>query len=160
MEHTAMPASEAVPQIIEILERGQQCMLTVTGSSMLPFLRHKKDAVVLAKPEPQMLRRGRVVFFQRESGAYILHRIRRVEKDGSLCINGDAQAWTEHIRPEQVLAVVVAIRRKSGRILDCNGILWRGLSALWYPTRPIRGQLLPICFHVRAIFQRKSRRTQ
>lgn len=138
-----MPGSEAVPRIMEILNRGDGCFLTVTGQSMLPFLRHGRDAVLLESVRPEKLTRGRVVFFQRATGEYVLHRIRRRNKDGSLLINGDAQDWTERIRQEQVLAVAAAVKRPGGKLEDCNGLGWRLKSALWYPTRKARGWLVP-----------------
>ena len=149
MPHAAMPGNEAVPMMLEILNRGESCLLTVTGSSMLPFLRHKKDAVLLTRPAPELLTRGRIVFFQRTEGSYVLHRIRRVEKDGTLCICGDAQSWTERIRREQVLAAVTAVRRQSGRFVDCGGFSFRICSALWYPTRPFREKLLRLVLRIR-----------
>lgn len=144
MEQRAVPGAQAVPRMEEILSSGGRCGLTVTGSSMVPFLRHERDTVVLAPATGELLTPGRILFFQRQDGTYILHRLRRVEKDGSFCICGDAQRWTERIRPEQVIGVVVAVRRQSGRVVDCGGFFWRLCSALWYPTRPLR----PLLFRI------------
>ncbi len=46
MEKTSV--QEALPKIQALLQSGQACRLVVTGNSMLPFLRHEKDAVILA----------------------------------------------------------------------------------------------------------------
>ena len=138
MEQKAVPGYQAVPRMEEILSAGGRCLLTVTGTSMTPFLRDNRDTVILAAPVPELLTPGRILFFRRRSGAYILHRIRRVEADGRLRMCGDAQTWTESILPDQAIGAVVGIRRESGRILDCGSLSWRLCSALWYPTRPIR----------------------
>lgn len=87
---------------------------------------------------------GRIVFFRRADGSFFLHRIRRIRKDGSLLICGDAQSWTEVIAPDQVLAVVIAVQRETGRLISVRSLGWRLTSALWYPTRPFRYWLLPV----------------
>ena len=98
--------------------------------------------MVLAPPTEERLKPGRILFFRRCSGTYVLHRLRRVEKDGSFLICGDAQSWTERIHRSQVIGTVVAVRRRNGRMVDCGGFFWRLSSALWYPTRPFRPLLL------------------
>lgn len=153
MEHD-MPGKIVVPQILQILSRGESCLLTVTGASMLPFLRHKKDSVLLSAPQEKDIAVGRIVFFQRLDGCYILHRIRRIRKDGSLLICGDAQSWTEVISPNQILAVVTAVQRQSGRMVSVRSLGWRMASALWYPTRPLRRWLLPMCIKIWTIISK------
>ncbi len=146
MELKAQPGAQAVPRIRQILSAGGSCFLTVTGNSMAPFLHHERDAVVLAAPEERHFARGQILFFERRGGGYILHRVRRVLRDGSLVMNGDAQAWVERIRRDQVVAAVVAVRRKDGSLVDCGSLRWRLRSAMWYPTRPLR----PLLFRLRA----------
>lgn len=159
MEQRAVPGVQAVPRMEEILSSGGRCNLTVTGSSMVPFLRHERDTVVLAQATDALLRPGRILFFRRQDGTYILHRLRRVEKDGSFRICGDAQRWTERIWRSQVIGAVVAVRRQSGRVVDCDGFFWRLCSALWYPTRPLRPTLFRAWTAVRSAtgFFRKKR---
>ena len=139
-----MEGYRAVPEMEKILAAGASCLLTVTGSSMVPFLHHGKDAVVLAKPGKEGLKPGQILFFRRGNRTYILHRLRRVEKDGSLLICGDAQTWMERIQRSQIIGVVVAVQRPDGRIVSCDSFSWRLRSALWYPTRPFR----PLLFRI------------
>ena len=146
-----MEGAKAVPQMERILASGASCRLTVTGSSMVPFLHHGRDGVILAPPTQDRLKPGRILFFRRNTGAYILHRLRRVERDGSFLICGDAQRWTERIRRSQVIGVVVAVQRENGRVVSCDGFFWRLCSALWYPTRPFRPQLFRAWAAVRKI---------
>lgn len=155
MEHDPMPGEVVIPQILQILSRGESCLLTVTGTSMLPFLRHKKDSVLLAAPKQADIATNKIVLFRRLDGSFILHRIRRVRKDGSLLICGDAQSWTEIIAPDQVLAVVTAVQRKGGQMRSVRSLPWRMASALWYPTRPFRCWLLPLCIKIKAIISKK-----
>lgn len=135
----------------EIFESGGIFPLVVTGASMSPYLRDRVDTVHLRKPDTLYV--GQILFYRRHSGEFILHRLRQVRSDGSLLMNGDAQHWCEIIRREQVLAAVLAVTHKNGKMrreTAVGAVLWR---VLWYPTRPLRpllrriwsfaGRLLP-----------------
>ena len=61
-------------QYRELLQTAQTLPLVATGNSMAPFLADRRDTVYLSRIE-RPLRRGDIVLYQRESGAYILHRI-------------------------------------------------------------------------------------
>lgn len=121
--------------LTDILSSGAIFPLIVTGTSMLPFLRPERDTVLLRRADKP--RRGRIVFFRRRSGEFILHRIRRIYPDGRLLINGDAQNWCELIASEQILAEVISVRR-DGREIAQEGFIPSLLRALWYPTRTFR----------------------
>lgn len=155
MDHSPMPGEIVMPQILQILLRGESCLLTVTGCSMIPFLRHKRDSVLLSAPKRADIAVGRIVLFQRLDGSFILHRIRRIRKDGSLLICGDAQSWTEVISPSQILAVVTAVQRETGRMVPVRSLRWRVASALWYPTRPFRRWMVPLCIKIWTIIGKK-----
>lgn len=121
--------------LIAILESGAAIPLVVTGASMMPFLRHGRDTVHLQKKD--RYRRGRILFFRRRNGDFILHRLRRILPDGRFLMNGDAQDWCETVAPEQVLAEVVSVTR-NGRTRSTDSPLIRLRDLLWYPTRPVR----------------------
>lgn len=57
--------------------------LIISGNSMSPFLIHGRDTVYLSRLE-RPVRKGDVLLYQRESGAYILHRVYRVERADDL----------------------------------------------------------------------------
>ena len=61
-----------------LLETVDVLPLEVSGSSMTPFLAPGRDSVLLAKPG-ETLRRGDIALYQRESGAYVMHRVYRRE---------------------------------------------------------------------------------
>lgn len=104
---------ESLVEIIKLqLESGGKANLTVTGSSMLPMLRNRRDTVTLI-PISQP-KKGDVVLFQRKTGGYILHRIVAVTKEGYICC-GDNQAEKEPVTDEQMIAVVDAFTRKRKR---------------------------------------------
>ena len=131
--------------IVEILESGAVLPLIVTGSSMSPYLKDHRDAVNLRKTT--CLVRGRILFFRRRNGEFILHRLRKILPDGRLLMNGDAQNWCETITRDQVLAEVISVTR-NGRTIDPNGLPSKLWNVLWYPTRIFR----PTIWKLRHVF--------
>lgn len=129
----------AVEAMMQTIRLGGRAELVVTGISMLPFLHPLRDSVILEAPSALLV--GDIVFFSRGGGRFILHRIRRILKNGVLVVCGDNQDWTEQVAPEQVLAKAAAVRRSGGRVISCRSAAWRISGALWYPTRPLRPAL-------------------
>lgn len=101
-----------------ILEKNGEFRMYPKGTSMLPLIRQKKDSVVLVRPVK--LLKNDIVFYKRDNGQYILHRILEVQKDGYvLC--GDNQFVKEYgIRDHHVIGVVKAIWRENKYITLLN----------------------------------------
>ncbi len=130
-------SEELFPVINEIMDRGRSVRITVTGTSMYPFLRDNKDGVELSKVEFDEIKSGDIVLVVREGGQYILHRVKRKKKD-CFYIIGDAQQRTEGpLRPSHLVAVVTAVWRSDKQIL-CSSLGWRALSFFWLWVRPFR----------------------
>lgn len=119
---------ESLAEIIQLqLDNGGKATLTVTGSSMLPMLRNRRDSVVLIPPSRQ--KKGDIVLFRRENGRYILHRIISVTDNGYLC-SGDNQWVLESVTGEQIVAVVDGFTRK-GRTYTLGAPGYRLYQAVW-----------------------------
>lgn len=130
-------AAEIGPMIEAMIARGENVTLQVSGDSMRPTLKPRRDAVILTKIESWPPKRGTILFFRRKTGEYVLHRVLRV-KDGACTINGDAQQWTEGpVTQEMAIAQEAAIMRK-GRLIDADDKKYRTYVRLWRLTRPIR----------------------
>lgn len=138
MSEKQSPA-EALPRIREIISSGGSCRLVVTGSSMQPFLRSGRDAVILS-PVTLPFRRGDIIFYERVCGQCILHRVVGSRPDGTLLLCGDAQTGLEPLDKEHVIAAASQIER-SGRLFSADAPVWRALSLLWLALRPIRARL-------------------
>ena len=80
MEKRSLPMEE-LWQLLQLqLSSGGRARLPVTGYSMMPMLRNRKDTVELI-PAADRQKRGAVILYRRESGAYVLHRIIRVKPE-------------------------------------------------------------------------------
>lgn len=133
----SIPSNQLFPAVEDILKDGTQFKLVVTGDSMRPFLHHRRDSVILSGPNIASLRCGDIVLIRRDDDKYALHRVRRLLPDGFI-MNGDAQTRTEHIRYNQVIAVVSKIIRNS-KLISCDNRLYRFLCELWMLLWPVRG---------------------
>jgi hypothetical protein len=142
IEPNAQPAEILIPRIMALLECSDAVPLVITGDSMMPFLAHGRDTVFLCKPQ-QALRVGDMIFYRRDNGRYILHRIVGIDDD-RLRLLGDAQQIIEPgIRQDQVIAVVTAVRRKD-KILKPGDFLWDFFEKVWIKLIPLRYYLLRI----------------
>ena len=156
-----MPIKELSPVILGCLADGGEVVLTITGNSMSPFVRHKRDQVVLtAVTDSAALLPGAVPLYRRKTGQYVLHRI--VEKDDGTCrvlygdteqyptagggirytMLGDAQWVTEPgIRPEQIVGCATAFIRK-GKRWECDSKAYLRNRLWWHRLLPLRSKIM------------------
>ena len=165
-----VPLDELAPIMSTCFAQGQEVVLTITGNSMSPFLRDKKDQVVLVACDPTDLQPGDVPLYQRRNGKYILHRI--VERDDGIrrtrfgeegvlpsrcdslryTMLGDAQ-WQEepHIAPDQIVAVATAFISR-GKRWECHSDAYRQNRLRWHRLlwlRPVLVRLYHLPRHLR-----------
>ena len=86
-----------IPVLKELVEEGKEVSMMISGSSMNPFLIHQRDYILMRKPERE-LKVGDMVFFQRNDGAYVMHRIHHINKKEKLFIIEDAQTKNRFLR--------------------------------------------------------------
>lgn len=118
----------------EFLREGKSVEMRLIGFSMRPFLRNGKDDIVLSPMEGVTIRKGMVVLF-RSHGTHILHRVRRVEKNGKLVIKGDGNyRKTEYATTRDVVAWVSrVIPNGRGRGFAYGSLRWH-LRSAWSLT--------------------------
>ena len=120
-----------------LVEEGHEVSLLISGSSMAPFLIHHRDTIYFKAPDRE-LKPGDMVFYQRSSGQYVMHRIRFVKADGYYLI-GDGQQITEGpIAREQIFALVTAVKRK-GKVIRPGDFWWEFFARVWLRIVPLRG---------------------
>ena len=126
----------------DLVNEGKECRLLISGSSMAPFLVHERDSILFSKPDRE-LRRGDMVFYQRDNGQFVMHRILKVKPEG-LYIIGDAQTEVEGpVKPEQVFARVTKVNRK-GKWVGPGNFWWWFFSTVWLRLFPIRRLILKL----------------
>ena len=139
-----------LPVLIDIIKSGKDVSVTVTGSSMAPFLAHLRDSIIVSPP-PRQFHRGDMVFFQRQDGSYVMHRIHHL-KEGKLYLVGDNQTEIEGpIDPEQVFGIVRKVIR-NGKLLQKGDFWWGFFEKAWIrivPLRPAAVKAVSIVYKLR-----------
>ena len=131
-----LPPEVLMDQLLGLLEDTEAVPLVISGSSMAPFLVHGRDTVYLSKVA-HPLKKGDMILYRRDNGAYILHRIYRVDGE-TYTLVGDAQTQLEPgVRQDQVLAVVNTVCRK-GKILRRGNFWWDFFAQIWIRMIPLR----------------------
>ena len=136
MDVKQVDTREYVSVLREIAEEGKVVSMLIAGSSMAPFLCHNRDYIYFTKPERE-LRRGDMVFYQRDSGQYVMHRIYRVKHEGYYMV-GDAQTQIEGpLRREQIFAVITQVKR-AGKMIRPGDFWWEFFEHIWIRIVPAR----------------------
>ena len=106
-----------------VLKEQGVLIYTNKGVSMMPLLRQDKDIMVI-KSQNSGFQKNDAVLFKRPNGQYILHRITKLNKDGSYQIIGDncPKNSAETVRDEQILGILTEVRRdgKTIKVTDKN----------------------------------------
>lgn len=136
MIERVVDTNEYVTVLRELAGEGRVVSMLVVGSSMSPFLCHKRDYIYFTKPDRE-LRRGDMVFYQRDTGQYVMHRIYKRKKDGYYMV-GDAQTQIEGpLRGDQIFARIIKVKRK-GRIIEPGNFWWEFFEHVWIRIIPLR----------------------
>ncbi len=124
----------------ELVEEGQEVHLTISGYSMSPFLIHNRDVVFFQAPHRE-LRKGDIVFFQRENGQFIMHRIWKIKPDGYYIV-GDNQTLIEGpVKRDQIFAIVTKVIRK-GKKIQPGDFWWEFFEHVWIRIIPLRRMMV------------------
>ncbi|MBR6609550.1 MAG: S24/S26 family peptidase [Oscillospiraceae bacterium] len=116
--------------------------LVISGNSMSPFLVHGRDTIYLSRLD-RPVKKGDVLLYKRDSGAYILHRVYKVEENGFTMV-GDAQAALEKgIRTDQIIAVMTSALRK-GKVQKPGCFWWEFFEKVWPWFVPVRPAIIKI----------------
>ena len=97
--------NDLFPIIDEQLNAGGSATFTIHGNSMEPLLRNKKSTVKIEKVS-RPLKKYDIIFYRRDDGSFILHRIVGIKKDGYIC-RGDNQTVNEYpVKDESIIGIV------------------------------------------------------
>lgn len=130
-----------IPMLRELIEEGKTVSLVISGSSMNPFLIHQRDYILIEKPK-RPIRKGDMVFYQRENGTFVIHRVHHIDKKGKLFIIGDAQKEMEGpVEPHWVFGLVTKVKRK-GKWIEAGDFWWEFFEHVWIHLIPMRRILM------------------
>lgn len=120
---------ELLPDYINLLKEGATLPITVSGGSMLPFLAPGRDTVFI-KAIDSPLKAGDIVFYRRENGRYILHRLYRLDGD-KLWFVGDAQDEIEGPLNASCAFGRVSSALRKGKTEKPGTFWWDFFSKVW-----------------------------
>ena len=131
MNNVEVNLGETIEVIREILDGGGEFQMLPRGKSMRPLVVEMRDSVVLTKREIADVRRYDMLFYRRDNGQFVLHRLMRIEKDGTYTMCGDAQTFLEkNVRYDQVIGYVQRMYRK-GHCVSMDAFWYRLYVKIW-----------------------------
>lgn len=134
---------------IDLLYKGNGVKFTVSGNSMMPWIRSYRDQVLLVPIDK--VNKGDIVLYK-TGDKYVLHRVYRVKND-TMYIMGDGCLHADGYYPIScAIGKVIKIYRGSFEI-DCMKRRWCFLFTLWRYLRFMRKQLF-IIYNVMAKMKR------
>ena len=132
--------------IREILSSGGEFRLYPHGTSMLPLLRQGIDSVALRSLD-RPPRKFDILFYKRRDGSYILHRVKKVTKDG-LVLWGDNHTMLEYgVHNDMIIGYAARIFRGETE-LNCQSLRYRAYLRIWQ-FKAIRSLVLPVAYYLR-----------
>ena len=137
----------------ELAESGKTVSMRIAGNSMSPFLVHDRDYIFFTRPERE-IRRGDMVFYQRFTGQYVMHRVCRL-KDNIYHMVADAQPEVEGpLYREQIFALITAVKRK-GKIVRPGDFWWEFFEHIWVRLIPARRLIVKSYSIISRVFPKK-----
>lgn len=137
MQKRIMDIDVYMPVVCELLKQGKETSIVITGNSMVPFLVHGRDEILIAPPDGTW-RRGDMAFYRRVNGQYVMHRIYRVNGDGTYAFVGDGQTAIESpIYEQQMFGKITAVKRKD-RWIGPGNFWWEFFEHVWIRLVPVR----------------------
>ncbi len=139
---------ELMPEYTELLKNGAVLPLTVSGSSMIPFLAPDRDSVLLKGIDRELIR-GDIVFYRRPDGSYILHRLYRIEGD-KLWFVGDAQDRVEGPLDISCAFAYVTQATRKNKTQKKGCFWWDFFEKVWIKTVGSRAKILSAYSFIRS----------
>ncbi len=128
---------DAIEVIEEILLTGGEFKFQPKGKSMRPLIVGGRDSVVLKRFDINKVRKHDMLFYRRDNGQLVLHRLMRIEADGSYTMCGDNQITLERrLAASRVIGFVSGLYRK-GKEYDLNRFSYKLYRTFWC-CMPIR----------------------
>ena len=105
-------AETDLKNVEELLKARGEVMTRTCGTSMQPLLRQGRDIVVIKKPQFPLKVGDVPIYKVKNKKEPVLHRILKVNGDGSYIIRGDNLFFKEHVFENQIVGVMRAFYRE------------------------------------------------
>ncbi len=114
---------EVYPIIKEQLENQGEVRFKPRGISMRPLIRQGIDEVIIKKADAKP-KKNDIVFYCRDSGDFVLHRLIGFDKNNQFIMRGDNQTVKEYgISEKHVIGIVKSVIR-DGKNIDASSLLF------------------------------------
>ena len=137
MNNGELYLEDAIEIIEEILAGGGEFRMYPKGTSMLPLIVEGRDSIVLLRNKDVPAKKHDIAFYRRNNGQFVLHRVVKIEKDGTYTMCGDNQTELEFgIKKEQIIGYVARLYK--GEKKRSMRSLWYKMYVLFYCCIPLR----------------------
>lgn len=130
----------------EQLEKTGRLVYTNKGVSMMPLIREGRDVMIIEACSIKDIKKFDAVLFTRKTGdktTYVLHRVLKLNSNGSFFIAGDNCTGGENVAGEQILGRLTGIIR-DGKRTDTADKKYLLYVHIWCDLYPLRFKLLKI----------------
>ena len=117
----------------QVLERDGRLAYTNKGVSMMPLLRQNRDIMIIERKGEARCRKLDAVLFKRRNSRvvdYVMHRILRVNGDGSYWIIGDNCVTGDTVAEADIIGILAAVVR-DGRTIPVSSPIYRLYVNTW-----------------------------
>lgn len=121
-------------KISQVIEQQGFYISTISGISMYPMLRNRKDTVVLSVVKGRLKKYDLPLYIA--NGKYVLHRVIKVKPDGYI-IRGDNCVQKENVRDEQIIGVMTEFYRGEKKV-SAKNLWYRIYVRVWHVLYPVR----------------------
>lgn len=138
-----------MPVIISAIERGQSIRMTVSGSSMTPFIYNGDEVEIV--PLKSVIKKGDIVLTKSSGGYYVIHRIIKIKKD-LFYLRGDAQDYTEKFYDYKNIIGKVSISVHNGSERNHSKEFWKFAGFVWIFISPAGNVFNSVYKNIKRIF--------
>ncbi len=121
--------------------------ITLAGTSMEPLIRMNRDKVVIVPPDGNTAV-GDIVLFRRNDGAYVVHRVYRINGDQVVTLGDNCENPDKPISRDRILGKVVRIKR-GNKIIDADSDRQRFSGRVKMKFLPLRKKYLHLKYVIR-----------
>lgn len=124
----------------EVLRREGRLVFTPGGNSMRPLLKdHENPVVILPVTDSTVLKKYDVVFYKRQNGQYVLHRIIKCHRNGIYTMCGDGQYYTEkNVGRHMIFGILEGYYKGERYIKVASSLSYAVYSFFRVGTLPVR----------------------